>query len=210
MPRVEPFDTYTVRYDQWFERNRFAYEAEVKAIRRLWPTKGGVSIEIGVGTGRFAIPFAIKYGVDPSLAMVKVARQRGIEVVQAVAEALPFDAACVDNALMVTTICFVDDIEASLREAHRVVKPGGHLVIGFIDKDSPLGMMYQKHKDESVFYREATFYSVSGVVGFLQRVGFKEFAFAQTIFHALSEIQGPEPIREGYGDGSFVVIRAVR
>jgi len=42
----------------------------------------------------------------------------------------------------------------------------------------------------------------------LSRVGFKEFNFKQTIFHSLNEIKNVELAKEGYGEGSFVVIRA--
>jgi hypothetical protein len=40
--------------------------------------------------------------------------------------------------------------------------------------------------------------------------GFKGFDFAQTIFHDLAEIKGIEPVRDGYREGSFVVVKAVK
>ena len=52
---VEPFEQYTGKYEEWFERNMFAYEAELHAVRWLLP-KSGTGMEIGVGTGRFATP----------------------------------------------------------------------------------------------------------------------------------------------------------
>jgi len=39
---------------------------------------------------------------------------------------------------------------------------------------------------------------------------FKSFNFAQTIFHNLAEIKGIEPVKDGYGEGSFVVARALK
>ena len=44
-------------------------------------------IEIGVGTGRFAVPLGIRWGMDPSIRMVKMAKARGLQVVAARAEA---------------------------------------------------------------------------------------------------------------------------
>jgi len=48
---------------------------------------------------------------------------------------------------------------------------------------------------------------VEEVVHHLEQVGFKNFKFTQTIFHNLSEIRNIEPIKKGYGKGSFVVVR---
>ena len=209
MPRVEPFEKHTDQYEKWFEKNRFAYESELRAVKTLLP-KNGTGIEIGVGTGRFAAPLGIKLGVEPSRKMGNIARQKGIEVLDGVAEELPFDDAQFDFALMVTTICFLDDIEESFKEAFRVLKTDGTLIIGFVDRKSPVGMMYEKHKDENVFYKDATFFSVDEVVSFLKKAGFKDFTFSQTIFSHLNEINNIEPVKEGYGEGSFVVIRGVK
>jgi SAM-dependent methyltransferase len=207
MAKIAPFEAHRNRYEQWFEDNRFAYEAEIEAVRLLLP-KGGEGLEVGVGTGRFAVPLGISIGLEPSPAMAEIARAKSINVVEGVAETLPFSAEEFDFILMVTTICFLDDIDAAFKEAWRVLKPGGHVVIGFVDRESPLGQKYETARSENIFYREATFYSVPEVLAHLEKAGFGEFAFAQTIFRDLSQIEGPEPVKEGYGEGSFVVIRA--
>ena len=209
MAKTKPFDEHAVQYDDWFEKNKLAFQSELRAIREQLP-KNNNGIEIGVGSGRFAAPLGIKIGVEPSKYMRKLAIQRGIDAIDGVAEDLPFDHSHFEFALMVTTICFVDDIKTAFREAYRVLRPGAFLIIGFIDKESHLGRVYQQHKEESVFYRIATFYTVSEVVDNLKKVGFKNFNFTQTIFHNLSEIKDIEQIKEGHGEGSFVVIRAIK
>lgn len=206
---MEPFEKYTSRYDEWFEKNRFAYGSELQAVRSVWPGQG-VGIEIGVGTGRFAAPLGIKFGVEPSMSMGKVARRRGINVIRAVAEALPIRGMSFEVVLMITVICFVDDIEAALREGARVLKSGGFIIIGFIDRSSSIGATYEEHKNENVFYKEANFYTPEEVDYYLKKVGFRDIGFAQTIFRGLNEINNIESVKKGYGEGAFVVVRGVK
>lgn len=209
MAKIEPFEEHAFQYEDWFVRNEFVYQSELQAVKAQLPERGS-GVEIGVGSGRFAAPLGIKVGIDPSTKVREIARKRGIEVIDAVAEDLPFADSQFDFALMVTTICFLDSIEAAFREAYRVLKLGGCLIIGFIDKNSPIGELYQQHKNESVFYRVANFYSVDDVVSQLKKDGFKDFNFTQTIFRNSAEIKDIEPVEEGYGEGSFVVVRAVK
>ena len=201
-----PFETHTDEYEEWFEKNQFVYEAELRAVKELLPTKGE-SIEIGVGSGRFAFPLGIRLGIDPSLKMAEIAVKRGIEVHEGIAEDLPFGDARFDFALMVTAICFMNDVKTALREAYRILIPGGVLVIGFVDRTSPLGKKYERYKAENKFYKEASFYSVDEIVSLMTGAGFGNFAFTQTIFRDLNEIDNTEVVKDGYGEGSFVVIR---
>ncbi|USS40519.1 class I SAM-dependent methyltransferase [Thermococcus aggregans] len=209
MPKTEPFEKFRERYEAWFERHRHAYLSELEAVRKLLP-KEGKGAEIGVGTGRFAAPLGIKLGVEPSKAMAEIARKRGIEVIEGTAENLPFPDESLDYLLMVTTICFVDDPEKALREAYRVLKPGGALIIGFVDRNSPIGQEYERNKEKSVFYREARFFFTDELLELLKKVGFRKFEIVQTLFHRLDEIREVEPVKPGYGEGSFVVINAVK
>lgn len=109
---------------------------------------------------------------------------------------------------MVTTVCILDNINVAFREIFRILKPDGNILIGFIDKDSPVGQLYQNYKEENPFYRIATLYSVTDVTNHLKEAGFDNFHFAKTIFHDLSKIKEVEPVKQWYGEGSFVVIRA--
>ena len=207
MAKIEPFEIFPDRYEEWFEVNRYVYESELQAVRQLLPD-GGKGIEVGVGSGRFATPLGIKLGIEPSAEMRKIAMSKGIGVMEGVAESLPLEDAQFDFVLMVTTICFLDDIDAAFKETSRVLKPEGYFIIGFIDKESPIGQLYQKHKDENPFYKITIFYSVNEVTQYLKQTGFDSFHFTQTVFHDLTEIKEVEPVKEWYGDGSFVVIRA--
>jgi len=207
MPKITPFEQYSSQYEAWFEKNIFAYKSEICAIKKVLP-KNKHGVEIGIGSGKFAVPLGIKIGVDPSAKMRKITEKRGLKVIEGVAEKLPFENSTFDFALMVTTICFLDNIEKSFQEAYRILKWCGCLVIGFVDKNSAVGKMYLQHKHESIFYKDADFYSVDEVVFYLKKSGFKDFIFYQTIFKNLKDIKKIEPVKRGYGKGSFVVIKA--
>ena len=205
MPITEPFQEHTDRYEEWFEDHEAAYESELAAVEELVPTMER-GLEIGVGSGRFAGPLGFDVGLDPSPNMLEHARDRGIDVVVGVAEHLPFREGRFDAALIVTTICFVDDVPATLREANRVLAPDGRLVVGFVDKNSPLGELYQERREENPFYRDATFLSTGELADAMEAAGFIDLEFRQTIFENPADLDAPETARQGYGDGSFVVV----
>lgn len=206
MTNTAPFDELAAEYDAWFEHHDDIYHAEFAAVRSVLPASGR-GMEIGVGTGRFAAPLGIPIGVEPSCPMAELARQRGIEVLEGVAESLPFADGSFDFAIMVTVVCFLDDVAKAFQEACRILKPQGTLIVGFIDRESPLGHQYSQQKMQSRFYRDANFYSVAELESLLNMAGFSNFAYRQALF--------PEEItcsvvQEGHGSGGFVVISAYK
>jgi ubiquinone/menaquinone biosynthesis C-methylase UbiE len=53
--------------------------------------------------------------------LAQKARDMGIKAIKSVAEKLPLEDALFDFVLMVNTIYFVDDIQRSFEEVHRVL-----------------------------------------------------------------------------------------
>ena len=76
-PATEPFEQLTERYDRWFEDHQDAYVSELLAVRALLPL-GAQGLEVGVGTGRFAGPLGVGWGVDPAAGVLPYARERGV------------------------------------------------------------------------------------------------------------------------------------
>jgi SAM-dependent methyltransferase len=206
MPKTEPFEKHSDRYDEWFEKNRDVYNSELEAIRKLIPSPHAKGLEVGVGSGKFAVPLGIKIGVEPSDRMAAKAEKHGIRVFRNVAEDLPFSDSEFDFVLMVTTICFVDDILTSFREAFRVLKTRGCIIVGFVDKESDLGKQYLDKRNTSVFYKEATFFSAQEVCQYLTDAGFGDLTLQQTLIPGETQ----ETIQDGFGKGAFVVAKGVK
>ena len=103
-------------------------------------------LEIGVGTGRIALPFvqigADYTGADLSLPMMEVLRKKiatvpegagRLKLAVADAMALPFADARFEVVIMIHVLHLVSDWRAALHECRRISKEGGWLVISSND-----------------------------------------------------------------------------
>ena len=202
---IAVFDENTLDYDYWFERHEISFQSELLALKQAIPVKKS-GIEIGVGTGRFAEYFDIEHGVEPSENMAQVAEQRGIKVIRAVAEDLPIESASFDFALLVTTVCFLNDIPRAFSEIHRILKPQGEIILAIIDKNSDLGKKYETRKANNIFYKDAHFHSTEEITELVTQAGFGKHEYWQTLFSNNDDkIEQP---KAGFGEGGFVVIKA--
>lgn len=211
MKKAEIFDQNVMEYEAWYKKHPFVFESELQAIRmhfrEIPPNSYG--IEVGLGTGRFSRALGIKEGVEPSEEMAEKAVSRGIEVIHGFAERLPYRDLHFDFVLFVT-ICHLDDVKEALREANRVLKHKGTLIIGFLDARGEIAGSYTEKKMESTFYRYARFWSVKELHDLIKSSGFKELSYYQTLFGDLDAIQSVQIPKEGHGEGSFVVVKAVK
>jgi len=89
-------------------------------------------LEVGCGTGlvleRIARFARSAKGVDLSPGMLEKARQRGLDVVEGSATALPFADASFDVTCSFKVLAHVPDIKKALSEMARVTRPGGMIL----------------------------------------------------------------------------------
>jgi demethylmenaquinone methyltransferase/2-methoxy-6-polyprenyl-1,4-benzoquinol methylase len=100
-------------------------------VSRL-PADGGRVLDVATGTGLVAELLVARgfrvTGLDQSAGMLAVARGRfgdALDLVEASADALPFDDAAFDHLTFTYLLRYVDDPAAVLAELARVVRPGG-------------------------------------------------------------------------------------
>lgn len=141
------FDGYAQSYDSWYgtERGRTIWQLELKILLSfLEPRPGEQILDAGCGTGILALELAGRglrvTGVDLSEKMLALARQKiyghKVGFLRADICALPFSNGYFDAVICFTVLEFVGEPENALRELWRVLKPGGRLVIGVLNRFS--------------------------------------------------------------------------
>jgi ubiquinone/menaquinone biosynthesis C-methylase UbiE len=76
--------------------------------------------------------------------LLKLAGQRGICGVLGRAKTLPFKSSSFDLVLMVVSVCFFEEPLRAFKEAYRVLKNDGYLVLGLVPSDSPWADFYKE------------------------------------------------------------------
>ena len=163
-----------------------AYETSAHndaALQALRLEKTDRVLELGFGHGRtiesiaHAVPDGFVAGVDHSPEMLRAASERCAALVAANrvklsccdSRALPLPDGRFDKVLAVHTLYFWPDALEQLREAARVLHPGGLLVLGFRPKDDPACGDFP-----ATVY---TFYGRDQVTNLLQEAGFADVDF---------------------------------
>lgn len=142
----------------WWRKNpsacpygqRFWVEAPHPIITRerlrsvLRPAQGERLLEIGVGTGYYSLDLAEWVGPEGTLELFDLQQEfldhvmraageralRNLVPTQGDATDLPYEDASIDAVILTAVLGEIPDSVAALREIHRVLKPGGRLVVG--------------------------------------------------------------------------------
>src|SRR4030043_640369 len=202
---VDHFEKNWKSYDEWFDGHQALYQTELTALKKVVPS--GAGLEIGVGTGRFAAPLGVRFGLDPAIHMIRLAKNRGLLAVQGLGESLPFKDECFDFVQIVFVIEFVDDPVSFLREAVRTIRRNGALILGFIDRESPWGQYYARDPSHRRHFHPP---SPQEVLDIFNKIGLEFREACQTLFQPPPDLSKKENPRRGFGRGGFVVLKATK
>jgi len=210
-PKVSVFDSMASQYDSWFEgKGELIFSIEIQALQQVLPPLLKPWLEIGVGSGRFAQALRIENGLDPSIELLKIAKNRGTNAFLGRGEAVPFKNNTFGAVFLIVTLCFVDSPLKVLTEANRLLSKGGHIVLGLVLRESPWGKSYELKKEIGHhFYKHATFYSYAELEAFLMQAAFSIEKVISTLFQKPNKIEHTEFPQQGFSpDAGFTVIVA--
>ena len=164
------FDDFYADYDSWYQTPMGAFVDRVEtdcALGLLEPAAGQSVLDAGCGTGNFSLKLAEMgcrvTAVDVAEKMMDQARQKAVRagadirfLREDMAE-LPFGDGSFDRVLTMAAFEFLPDPARAVRELLRVLRPGGVLVIGTIEKGGPWAGLYESDAMAGTAYERASF-----------------------------------------------------
>lgn len=202
-------DAYAEQYRRENEPTIFSDANYQKIKSNILAILKGISnpkiLDIGCGTGfilKVCSEFSnILYGVDISLKMLKKAKDYGATLVKSSAASLPFQDNVFDLVTLNSTLHHLQDIEPVLREAYRVLSPGGCI---YIDHDPNRGFL--KYFSWYVWLRNKKKYGrrLSKKIYSSNKIGMNEIRLAEYQFlvkHGFSKEQLESALsKEGFSN----------
>ncbi len=228
------FDQYADKYDEWFLKNLNLLASEA-ALLAHFLKEPGKSLSVGCGSGLFEAILKKEYniqiteGIEPATGMAEIAQKRGLKVTVGTAEETEFGTDQYDTVIFNGTPSYIDDLQKAFDKAYKALKKGGMIVVLDVPKESSYGLLYNLAKEIGTwdnpyfedakapnaypisFIKESNWRSTPEKITMLEKAGFVELEFAQTLTKhpAYSDDVIEQPI-PGYDCGDYVAVKAIK
>jgi SAM-dependent methyltransferase len=135
---AEAWEAHAKSWARWARTPSHDYHYErlnLPQFLRLLPGPGRLTIDLACGEGRLGRALATRghslVGVDSSPTLARLAREAGgyREVLEAVAGSVPLRDGCADLVTIFMGLQDMDDLDAPIREAARLLEDGGRLCV---------------------------------------------------------------------------------
>ena len=212
---VKAFDQVAGFYDDWYSHPQGiqVFKAELTAVESLIPDSG-LGLEVGAGTGVFAESLTEENRkiicLDPSGAMLGKAKERKMPAIMGVGEHIPITERAVGFAYMVTTLEFLENPVAALKQVRETMKKAAPLTIMFINADSAWGRLYRQIgvKGDPVF-RYARLRSLREVHEILFEAGYVIQECVGTLTTGPEELDVGGELKEPGPETGVIVVKAL-
>ncbi len=195
MPRRVNYDAIAATYNRRFQDGgtRGVAVALTALARELRPER---ILEVGCGTGRWLADLRAVtdqlYGLDLSGGMLAQARQRDgrMHLICGRAERLPFPAASFDLVYCVNALHHFEGQRDFVREARRLLRPGGALAVVGMNPHGRRDSWYVYHYFDGAYDTDLARFPAWGAVrGWMTEAGFEPIT-GQTVEHIRRERVG--------------------
>jgi ubiquinone/menaquinone biosynthesis C-methylase UbiE len=133
------------------------------AFMELVPPPGRLTLDIGCGEGRLTRHLTERghrvIGIDVGPTMLEAARAESpeLEFVEADAAELPFEDGAADLAIAFMSLMDIDDMQGAVREAARVLEPGGRFVAAVVHPMDSGHQLDREHPESRLVMTEDYF-----------------------------------------------------
>jgi SAM-dependent methyltransferase len=159
----EHWDRQASNWAAWARSPNFdAYWRYSQSFFELVPSPLGLTLEVGCGEGRVTRDLQLRghhvVAVDATAALVKLADEADPSgtYLRCDAAALPFSTGTFDLTVFYNSLMDIDEMEASVHEAARVLRPGGALCACVTHPMTDAGR-FQSHEPDSHFVIEGSY-----------------------------------------------------
>ncbi len=129
----------------------------------LVPPPGRLTLDLGCGEGRLTRDLAQRghqvVGIDVSPTVVAAARAQSpeLEFIEADAAKLPFDDGAADLVVAFMSLMDIDDMQGAVREAARVLEPGGRFLLAVVHPINSGHQLDREHPEKPLVMTEDYF-----------------------------------------------------